>query len=54
MDETRLCESGCGCRYGTDDPDARDCACDGPCCEDEHDAWFHDGEPCPGVACVTQ
>lgn len=30
MDERR-CEHGCGCRYGTDDPDALDCACDGPC-----------------------
>lgn len=26
-----ICPSGCGCSYMTDDPDARDCGCDGPC-----------------------
>jgi len=26
------CPDGCGCRLGTEDADARDCACDGPCC----------------------
>lgn len=25
------CPDGCGCRLGTDDPDARECGCDGPC-----------------------
>lgn len=39
----RYCESGCGCRYGTDDPDRLDCACDGPCCCAEHDEWFGPG-----------
>jgi hypothetical protein len=39
MSEVKLCESGCGCRYGTTDPDARDCACDGPCCMGELDDW---------------
>lgn len=28
------CPSGCGCRY-PDHADARECACDGPCCTDE-------------------
>jgi hypothetical protein len=27
----RECEGGCGCRYGTQDPDRRDCGCGGPC-----------------------
>lgn len=27
----RLCEDGCGCRYGSNDPEAKDCACGGPC-----------------------
>ena len=36
----RLCESGCGCRYGTEDPDCRDCTCDGPCCMAEHEEWY--------------
>jgi hypothetical protein len=35
----RRCEAGCGCRYGTQDPDQRDCACGGPCCMAEPDAW---------------
>lgn len=26
------CPDGCGCRLGTEDADAHDCACDGPCC----------------------
>ena len=26
------CPEGCGCRLGTEDADARECACDGPCC----------------------
>lgn len=30
-----LCPNGCGCRLGTEDADARDCACDGLCCYDE-------------------
>jgi hypothetical protein len=30
-----LCPNGCGCRLGTSDADARDCACDGLCCYDE-------------------
>ena len=52
--QARSCESGCGCRYGTEDPDVRDCACDGPCAFAEHDVWFHGGAQCPGMACVTQ
>jgi hypothetical protein len=36
----QLCPAGCGCRYMTDDPDARECACDGACCFDE---GFWDG-----------
>lgn len=27
------CPSGCGCRH-PDDPDQRECACDGPCTQD--------------------
>lgn len=30
-----LCPNGCGCRLGSEDADARDCACDGLCCYDE-------------------
>lgn len=30
-----LCPNGCGCRLGTEDAEARDCACDGLCCYDE-------------------
>jgi hypothetical protein len=26
-----MCPEGCGCRLGTDDPDARECGCDGLC-----------------------
>ena len=26
------CPDGCGCRLGTEDADAKECACDGPCC----------------------
>jgi hypothetical protein len=37
--DPRHCESGCGCRYGTDDPDRNDCACDGPCCFASEDDW---------------
>jgi len=29
-----LCPNDCGCRYQTDDADAHDCGCDGPCCMD--------------------
>ena len=25
------CPDGCGCRLGSEDADARDCGCDGPC-----------------------
>lgn len=25
------CPAGCGCRIGTEDADARECGCDGPC-----------------------
>ena len=28
------CPNDCGCRKQTDDPDAHDCGCDGPCCMD--------------------
>lgn len=35
----RTCENGCGCRYGTDDPDSRECACDGPCTTLSSEAW---------------
>jgi hypothetical protein len=38
--QRRLCPAGCGCRYMTDDPDARDCACDGACCFED---GFWDG-----------
>ncbi len=32
LDATQaLCPGGCGCRLGTDDADARECGCDGPC-----------------------
>lgn len=27
------CPAGCGCRLGTDDADARECGCDGGCCD---------------------
>jgi hypothetical protein len=30
-----LCPNGCGCRLGSEDAEARDCACDGLCCYDE-------------------
>lgn len=30
-----LCPNGCGCRLGSEDADARDCACDGLCCYGE-------------------
>jgi hypothetical protein len=36
----RTCPSGCGCRYGTDDPDRYDCWCDGPCTTASHEEWF--------------
>jgi len=36
--QQRTCPSGCGCRYMTEDPDRRDCACNGPCCFDP-DWW---------------
>jgi hypothetical protein len=26
-----VCPEGCGCRLGTDNADARECGCDGPC-----------------------
>lgn len=39
----RTCEGGCGCRYGTMDADARECACGGPCCEGNPIKWF--GKP---------
>jgi hypothetical protein len=26
-----MCPEGCGCRLGTEDADARECGCDGPC-----------------------
>jgi hypothetical protein len=38
--QQRLCEEGCGCRYGTEDADVRECGCDGPCCNASHDEWF--------------
>lgn len=37
-----LCPSGCGCRRGTEDPESRECACDGPCCMDA--SWMEAGE----------
>jgi len=30
-----LCPNGCGCRLGSEDAEAADCACDGLCCYDE-------------------
>ena len=51
--DTRTCESGCGCRYGTTDPDVHDCACDGPCSMAEPQDWGCDpslggcGGDCP-------
>ncbi len=36
--QMQRCPTGCGCRRQTDDPDARDCACDGPCTTDE--TWW--------------
>jgi hypothetical protein len=41
----RYCESGCGCRYGTNDPDMRECACDGPCCMASDEEWYGEWEP---------
>jgi hypothetical protein len=45
-----LCPAGCGCRWpdpvgvarGATDADARDCACDGPCCWDSWDEFVWD------------
>jgi len=37
--EPAKCESGCGCRYGTADPDRSDCACDGPCAMAAPEVW---------------
>jgi hypothetical protein len=36
----RHCESGCGCRYDTNDPDRFDCACDGPCTMASDEVWY--------------
>lgn len=38
------CPMGCGCRLGTDDADPADCACDGPCCWDDFNAWLTEGD----------
>jgi hypothetical protein len=38
----RYCEGGCGCRYGTEDADARECGCDGPCTEGAPE-WYRAG-----------
>lgn len=32
-DPVTLCPGGCGCRLGTEDADARECGCDGGCCD---------------------
>lgn len=32
LDRWPRCPDGCGCRLGTEDADARECACAGPCC----------------------
>lgn len=37
--DVRRCESGCDCRYGTEDPDRLDCGCDGPCTMAADDTW---------------
>ena len=37
-----LCPMGCGCRVGTADADAADCACNGPCCWDDLREWAED------------
>lgn len=34
------CPDGCGCRYGTNDPNDRDCPCNGPCTTASHEDWF--------------
>lgn len=40
-----MCPAGCGCRLGTEDADARECACDGPCCFDEAEPYEPDHAP---------
>jgi hypothetical protein len=42
LDLWPLCPDGCGCRLGTDDPDARECACDGPCCMECRETGYPD------------
>lgn len=39
----RYCPEGCGCRYGTEDADARECGCDGPCTEGGTE-WYATGQ----------
>jgi len=43
-EETGLmpCPMGCGCRVGSADADAADCACNGPCCWDDLREWAED------------
>jgi integrase/recombinase XerD len=36
----RFCGAGCGCRWGTDDPDAYDCDCTGDCTAVPDAQWF--------------
>jgi len=40
----KLCPEGCGCRQGTEDADAKECGCNGPCCGpadgQEHAEWY--------------
>lgn len=37
-----MCPAGCGCRLWTEDADARDCGCDGPCCWYSWDDYLAD------------
>ena len=48
IDKAKRCESGCGCRYGTEDPDRLDCACDGNCCNAPYEIWFATENYCNG------
>lgn len=36
------CPAGCGCRLWSEDADAADCGCDGPCCWDSWDDFMRD------------
>jgi hypothetical protein len=46
----QMCPDGCGCRLGTEDADARECACGGPCCYDDADQADADQARGPQIA----